>query len=1094
MPSLNVRPEEPVYWRSLDEIEAAPRVQAWLNNEFLSYVPEELRRPSRRGFLAFMGASAALAGFTGCRWPRETILPHSRLPDNRTPGEPVKFATAMEIDGYGLALLATSVDGRPIKIDGNDLHPLLKGKSSSWMQASLLSLYDPDRSRGPIEQRTRPQTSPASGGASVSARAPETNWSAFVAATNKVLEELRSRRGAGLAVLASPSDSPSRAALQRKLLETLPQAQWLEWSPLSRGSVARGTLAAFGRSVRPMLKLDAADVVVSLDDDFLYHHPAAIRYAADFASRRKPRDGRMSRLYVAEAGVSLTGSLADERIQLRPSQIPSFAVRIAAALAGQGLESMRSVAAQLSSPPADARLDAAAAQIARDLIAAKGAGVVTAGAHGPAELHALIAWINEALGNAGHTVRYLEEPRTVQPSEADGIRKAADWLKSGQARVILVLGGNPVYDAPADLGAPFGDLLAKAELSIHLSEYDDETSQRCTWHVNQAHYLESWGDVRSYDGTISVVQPLLEPLYGGKSQTELLALVLGEGPQAAYEISQQALAEAVTRLPREVLGAVSLPAQDTLTYWNRALHAGFVAGSESAPVEVRVSSTDWVTALASLAQARPQASDEFEILFRPSYAVRAGEFANCAWLQELPDPLTKLTWDNAAIVSPADASRLGVKFMDRVAIGVGGVTQTLPVFVLPGQTRGVITLHLGYGRRRGGIVAGVSGFDVYPLRRSDGLASVGGAKVTRAAGTYMLATTQDHWMMQSMVNEVETARRVPELFREISLADFRHDAKHAVSHAVHLPVAQKSLWQDPKFEGHRWAMAIDLASCIGCNACISACQAENNIPVVGKAEVEMGRSMHWIRLDRYFRGDPDAPKYAHQPVTCHQCELAPCESVCPVAATVHDSEGLNVMVYNRCIGTRYCSNNCPYKVRRFNWFYNHFGPKHPRSLAQGTVGFPQWKQPSLVPQKLENNIERMVYNPEVTVRSRGVMEKCTFCQQRITRVKIRAKSDWVQADASTRGDNYVIPDGAIRTACQEACPTDAIVFGDLSDPDSRVSRLHGDDRAYSMLEHLHIKPRLRYLARVANRQENGHGKPETGHEADPGHTPTAGHT
>jgi MoCo/4Fe-4S cofactor protein with predicted Tat translocation signal len=1071
------------YWRSLEDLNDAPEVQPWREKEFASYLPEEIVNPRRRDFLALAGASAALVGLTGCRWPQEQILPHTRLPENRTPGEPVQFATAFEHDGYGIPALAASVDGRPIKLDANELHPYIKFGSSTWLQASLLSLYDPDRSRGPIRAADRSRTVSygefKEGKARRPLPTPMSTWAEFLAFASQRFGAVRAAQGAGLVILARPSDSPTFAAMRAQVREKLPLAYWAEWGPATRDNVTLGLRAATGERVRPHLMLENADVIVSLDDDFLYHHPASIRYARDFGLRRRPKDGKINRLHVIEPALSLTGTLADVRTAIRGAELAPFLARVAALLAEGGVGASNVTPAKLSD-----KAEARAAQVAKDLLGARGRSVITAGAHLPPEIHAQVAVLNEALGNVGKTIRYTAEPRLENvPPAVESIREVVNRLNGGQCKTLLILGGNPVYDAPADL--KFAEALAKAEVSIHLSEYDDETSQRCTWHVNQAHYLEAWGDTRSYDGTISVVQPLIHPLYDGRTIPEMLSLVLSDTPRKAYELVRESLHDVLMRIPA-ALGPMASQGGGTLTqfdiYWNRALHSGFINDTALPTADVSASGREWVSGFAALANAKP--AGKFEVAFRVDYSVAAGEFANNGWLQELPDPLTKLTWDNAAILSPQDADALGVRRMDRIEVRVGGAAVVLPVFVLPGQAQGVITALLGYGRKAAGVVGEKAGFDVYPLRRSDGM-SFAAAEVTKASGDYLLASTQDHYLLDTEVSRKEYKRRLPELFREISIDEFNKDARGEVAHAVHLPVAMNSLWKEFTYDTHRWGMAIDLSTCVACNACVTACQAENNVPVVGKLEVEEGRVMHWIRVDRYFRGDPADPsemQFAHQVVLCQHCEMAPCESVCPVAATVHDSEGINVMVYNRCIGTRYCSNNCPYKVRRFNWFYNHYGPRHPRSLKFGTITPLQWRKPSLLPSELKDPIEQMVHNPEVTVRSRGVMEKCTFCYQRIAHAKIRAKNKWASMPAETRGEKPVIKDGTIRTACQEACPSDAIVFGDLADPNSRVAQLHKEDRGYVLLEMLYTKPRVKYLARVADRGgEHGHGA--LGHDA-----------
>ncbi len=1057
MPSLKPASDDQMLWRSLDELEGSPRVRDWVEREFVSYVPEEMRSPNRRQFLKLAGASAALAGLTGCRWPREEILPHSRLPDNRIPGEPVLFATSMERNGCGIGLLATSVDGRPIKLDGNDLHPLSLGKSDVFMQAAVLDLYDPDRSKAPLSKLAR-QAANAAGG-----------WAEFDAYAGPLFEKVRAAKGAGCLILSEVSDSPLMADMRKRVADVLPEAKFVEWSPLSSVGVSAGTAAALGEPMRPMADLSKADVIVSIDRDFLAYGPAAIRYAADFAKRRKPVDGKMSRLYMADVGLSLTGAIADHRLKVKPSQLAGFVCGLIAALrdAGVAIDAWSSDAGSALADAAKAATHAdAIKQIAKDIAEHRGHAVLMAGAHLPAPIHAAVAAINAAV--AGDLVTYFADPRKGRTIGAEALASAAAQLSSGAVQTLIILGGNPAFDAPAEL--KLADAIAKAPNSIHLSEYDNETSRLCTWHCNRAHLLEAWGATRAFDGTVSIVQPLIAPLYEGRTPAELISALLGEKGMNAYSLTRRALGE---------VGGTAVV--DDVS-WNRALHDGvFAPGGKGEKPSARGGS--WCGELCGLATSAK--AEGFEIAFRPDYRINAGEWANNPWLQELPEPLTKLTWDNAALIAPSDATRLNVRNGAMIRIEQGGTNITLPIFILPGQVAGLITLLMGYGRSAAGIVGDQIGFNVYPLRRAESLWSATGAKVSATGAKHQLVTAQDHHMMESDVGKAQTQKRLPELVREYRIEEYNDDPK-GVHHVVHLPTLQ-SLWQDPQYGPHRWAMAIDLGGCIGCNACVVACQAENNIPVVGKQEVEMGREMHWLRIDRYFRGEnPEEARIAFQPVMCQHCELAPCESVCPVAATVHDSEGLNVMVYNRCIGTRYCSNNCPFKVRRFNWFFNHHGPRHPRSLKQGTVGFPNWKQPSMTPQKLLNDIQKMQHNPEVTVRSRGVMEKCTFCIQRISKEKIRAKNEWVGSDAATRGETYKIADGTITTACQDACPTSAIHFGDLGDPKSAVSQLRKDPRSYALLAQLNVKPRVEYLARVTNPGPLG-GQPKL-HGSHGGHS------
>jgi len=1004
------------YWRSLDELAATPEFRAFVEREFPQGVPDGLEGPSRRQFLKIMAASFGLAGLTACRWPQETIVPYARPVEGRIPGVPVQYATAMELGGVAAGLLVTSYDGRPIKIEGNPLHPYNRGATDAITQATVLDLYDPDRSRTPVLRQAGQEL-------------PQ-DWAGFEQFVSGHFPKLAREQGEGLCILSEASSSLSLADMRRRLLASFPRARWFEYEPIDRDNERAGTALAFGRPCRVHLALDRAEVIVALQADILGSHPAALRYARDFIRTRATADeGRMSRLYVVESTFTLTGAMADHRLPLAGFKTWPLVAAMEATLDG------REATADLE-PAVLEFLSAAVADLREHM----GRSVVVAGPGAPPEVHALVCAINAALGNAGKTVAYTAEPDAERPSYVEAIRSLTEAMGQGQVRTLVILGGNPVYDAPADVG--FAEGLSKVPTSIHLSLYDDETSRACTWHVPRAHYLESWGDARAYDGTICTVQPLIEPLYGGRTPVELLALLINDEQRSGYEIVRRAL--------RDRLGS-----QDFETAWKRLLHDGVLAGSEF-PREVPSPVAAGLEKARQTLRSTPAAGREAtELVFLPSPSVYDGRFANNGWLQELPHPMTRITWDNAALVSPRFAERLGCQTGDVISIVAGGATVEAAAFVLPGQADDSIGLAVGYGRKAAGRVGTGVGFNAYPLRTTAAMHAAP-VRVAVTGRSYRLATTQDHHMIDT-VGARERARRiggpgeVGEIYREATLEHYRRHPHfvrdgHPGAGAHHTAAAPRAdrgptgttapalsaqLWEEPgEPGGHRWAMAIDLNRCIGCSACVVACQAENNIPIVGKDEVARGREMHWIRVDRYFRGAPESPQSVHQPVPCMQCENAPCEQVCPVAASVHDAEGLNVQVYNRCVGTRYCSNNCPYKVRRFN-FFNLTGDV-PRTT-------------------------QMVFNPEVTVRSRGVMEKCTYCTQRIQAVKIRA-----------RNERRPIADGEIVPACAQACPTEAIVFGDLNDPDSKVARLHAHRRAYAMLEELNVRPRTLYLAKVRN--------------------------
>jgi len=1012
MSSLEPSAEPKTHWRSLAELADTPEFRAMLEAEFPS--PADPRGIHRRRWLQLMGASIALAGLGGCRMKQEEILPFAKRPVDRIPGEPQSFATAMDVSGSAIGLLVTSRDGRPIKIEGNPLHPQSQGATDAIAQASILQLYDPDRSRY-VRQQT------AQGAAA-------RKWPEFVAFAREHFAAARKNQGEGLSVLAEASSSPTLAAARARFFEKYPKAQWYEFEPLSRDNERAGAALAFGKPYRALYDFQAAKVIVCLDADPLSDHPAAVQYARDFAKGREPSPGKMSRLYVAESGYSLTGAAADHRLRVRSGQV--------AALVG-ALE--REIAESGSGKGHQDRADRFLRAMAKDLLANKERGLVIVGPGQPAEVHAAVHRINAALGNLGETIRLVAEPEPDRPSHAEAIRSLAGAMSAGKVKTLVILGGNPVHNAPADV--KFADALDKVSTRIHLSPYWDETSRLCTWHVPQAHYLEAWGDAHSRDGTYSVVQPLIEPLWEGKSAIELVSLLAGEDANA-YDLVRATFQDVSGRKDAEFE-----------TAWRTALHDGLLAESRWPEEKPEVNATAPSRDRAEMPEVAWNGKD-LEIVFCRDALLYDGRFANNGWLQETPDPMTKLTWDNAAIFSPATAKALGVADQTLVRLKYGGEDLEMPAYVLPGQADGSVSVALGYGRTAAGTVGGSAddrvapvGVNTYRLRRSTAMAFDSGLSVEPTGKKYALAATQDHHAIDT-IGMKGRAERIGALLREATLAHYEHHPDFA-QHAVHHPPLV-SLFEEPKYDGHRWGMAIDLSKCIGCSACMVACQAENNVPVVGKPRVLKGREMHWIRVDRYFRGDVDDPSVAHQVVTCQHCENAPCEQVCPVMATVHSAEGLNDMVYNRCVGTRYCANNCPYKVRRFNYFNYHQEFKNP-----------------------DNEVLKMVENPEVTVRSRGVMEKCTYCVQRIQAVKIDAKND-----------RRPIRDGEIKTACQQACPTEAIVFGDLADPQSEVARAHAAQRAYGMLAELNTQPRTSYLARIRN------PNPELETSDDEQHRPT----
>jgi molybdopterin-containing oxidoreductase family iron-sulfur binding subunit len=984
------------YWRSLAQIGDRPEFRSALEREFPEGASELPDGMSRRDMMLLLGASLSLAGVAGCvRRPVEEIVPYVSAPEEIVPGVPRYYATTMPFRRSAYGLIVESHEGRPTKVEGNKAHPSTLGASSTRIQASVLGLYDPDRSQ------------------SVTRRGTPKSWKDFVAAWGQLAEGHAADGGAGLAVLSESFASPTLARLAAELRARYPKMQWATYDAVSDENRLAGLRRATGRDVDVLLRLERASVILALDADPLLTDPEMIRHARGFA------DGRRSltnRLYAVEGVYSLTGALADHRLRLPSRQI---AVVVAALAARLGVPGAAGVTAD-ALPGVDPRWIEA---VAKDLQANRGKSVIVAGDRQPEAVHAAVCALNTHLGNTGTTVSYYETRDAALPSMAS-VASLVSSMKAGAVQTLVILGGNPVFDAPADLD--FAGTLAKVPHSIALGHTLDETSAKTEWHIPAAHYLESWGDARAVGGTLSVVQPLIQPLFGGRSPVEVLGVMVAGEDRTAYDIVRDTW--------KALLGDAEFESK-----WNRVLHDGVLHGSELPEIVPEAKSDAFAELNATSAGTAAGAPDRLEVVFLPSPAVHDGRFANDAWLQELPDPLTKLTWDNPALVSPKTAETLGVANEDVVRVTSGGRSVELPVWILPGMADGVVALTLGYGRRRAGRVGSGVGFDTFGIRTSKAPGFEAGITVSKVGRTYPLSVTQDHGSMEGrpLVRESTVAA----LHAEHGSGE-RADAGQS-SHAPNAGApgalgvfAEESehfsLWKEHSYDhGHQWGMTIDLNTCIGCNACMTACQSENNVPVVGKAQVAKGREMHWIRVDRYFSGEPDGtPEVVFQPVPCMHCEDAPCEQVCPVAATVHDAQGLNVMVYNRCIGTRYCSNNCPYKVRRFNFF--NFTKDTPDVL-------------------------KLAMNPDVTVRARGVMEKCTYCVQRINRGKIDAKLGGRE-----------LQDGDIKTACQQACPASAIEFGDIRDKASRVAKAKADPRNYALLDELNTKPRTTYLSKVRN--------------------------
>jgi len=977
------------YWRSLDQLADTPEFQELIEREFprqaIGWSEDESPVEGRRNFLKMMGASLALAGLTACtRQPTEHIMPYIRQPEELIPGRPLFFATSMTLSGVANGLLAESHEGRPTKIEGNPEHPGTLGACDPFSQGSVLQLYDPDRSQA------------------LSFNGEIRGWGDFLGTLTEALAAQKLKAGAGLRVLTETVSSPAMADQLNRIKQLYPAMKWHQWEPAGAHNSRAGAQLAFGTPISTHYNLANANVVVSLDSDFLASGPGYLRYARQFSARRRVRKDHptMNRLYVAEPMPTPTGTKADHRLRLRAGDIEEFSWALAKALG---------VANGPSSGP-NQDIYKWIGPIARDLQRNKGASLMIAGEYQPPIVHALAHVMNAELGNVGKTVFYTD---SIEASPVDQLASLQDLvhdLDSGAVDVLMIVGGNPVFNAPVEMG--MRDRIQKAALRVHVSLVADETSELCQWHLPEAHYLEAWGDGRAFDGTVSLQQPLIQPLYNGRSQYEILQMLTDRPEQNGYEIVKG-------YWQAQYKGA------DFEKWWRRSVHDGLIADS-ALPLKTPAVHNAALTTPAE----RPKLHGNLEVVFRPDPTIYDGRFANVGWLQELPKPITKITWDNAAIMSPDTAGPLGVMYQSldvgmtdgapMIELTYQGRKIKAPVVIQPGHAAGSVTLHLGYGRTRSGRVGTGLGFNPYGLRTSQALWQDVGMEARKIPGTYLFATQQNE-------HTLDTRRHI---IHKGQLAEYLKNPE-SVHEGAETPPAELTIYPSWNYnQGHKWGMAIDLNTCTGCGACVVACQAENNIAVVGKDQVRRGRIMQWLRVDSYYNGSIDTPEIYNQPVPCMQCETAPCELVCPVQATNHSAEGLNDMVYNRCVGTRYCSNNCPYKVRRFNFYL-----------------FSDYETPSL----------KLLHNPDVTVRSRGVMEKCTYCVQRINAAKIDAERE-----------NRALRDGEIQTACQATCPTEAIVFGDLNDPGSRVVKMKSEQSNYGLLADLNTRPRTTYLAALRN--------------------------
>ncbi len=983
----------PAFWSSLEELAGTEDFRKFIEDEFPERAPDWNDSAKRRTFLKLMGASLALAGVSACtKQPPEKIVPYVRQPEEIVPGKPLFYATARPVSGGAIGVLAESHMGRPTKLEGNPNHPASLGASDRFTQAAILNLWDPDRAQ------------------TVTRNGQISSFLNFNAVLAGARADHATRQGAGLSILMAPFSSPSLSKMMADLQAAMPQLKLHQWEPLMRIP-----------GYQPVYNLAAADVIVSLDADFLGCGPGSVRYARDYAEKRRllqaqsaeeqkrllqhePTEDRpegraanqtyarqatagkstTARLYVAEGTPSVTGTNADHRIRLRTSEVPAFAAELARALG------VTSTSPGANLPGNAGRLLPA---MVRDLQAHRGASLIIAGEYQPVEVHALAHAMNQSLGNTGKTVNYAHSIDYSPVDNIQSIRELVADMNAGRVETLLIVGCNPVYDAPTDLG--FADALKKVKLRAHVNSFFDETSAYCQWHVPQAHFLEAWSDTRAYDGTTTIIQPLIAPLYGGVVEHQIISILLNQTNVTPHDV--------IKSYWQAHAGTGNFE-----DWWQRTLNDGVVPNSAA-----QLSAAPSLPAAPNAAPAIPAGT--LEIVFRPDPATWDGAFSNNSWMQEMPKPQNKMTWDNAAWISPSTAQRLGLNTKDVVEIEYKGRRVRAPLWVLPGHADDSVTVHFGYGRTQIGTVADGIGFNAYLLRTSDAPWVGAGVQLRKTGDTYDFAVTQQTQTMEE---------REP-----VKVMTFAEYLKEPQVEQEQVP-RNLTLFPSYEYAGYKWGMTIDLNACTGCQACVVACRSENNIPIVGKDQVSRGRHMNWLRVDRYYHGHFEDPETYHQPVPCMQCETAPCELVCPVAATVHSGDGLNQMVYNRCVGTRYCSNNCPYKVRRFNFYL-----------------YSDWYTESLYG----------VRNPDVTVRSRGVMEKCTYCIQRINAAKIESEKE----------DRRIL-DGEILTACQQACPTQAIMFGDINDPNSKIAKLKAQPRNYSLLEDLNTRPRTTYLATVRN--------------------------
>jgi molybdopterin-containing oxidoreductase family iron-sulfur binding subunit len=1002
------------YWRSLGQLQDTTEFRSWMEREFPQGASEiQGDDVSRRSFLQLMGASVALAGLSlsACRRPLKNLVPFTKGVEWSVPGKALFFTSAMPSRSGAMPLVVTTFDGRPTKIEGNPMHPVNQGTTDVWAQSSILDLYDPQRSKVFLHGRK------------------ESEAAAFDKALGEVLKGLAD--GAGLAFLTDGAVSPTLERLRAEILKKYPKALWASFEPNGHELEDAAASIAFGPGHEVVPQLQKAEIILTVDRDILGVEGDIAGVRGFAAGRKADKPGsKMNRLYVVENRYTLTGGMSDHRLRLAASRSGALLKALALQVAKLSGDSALAKAASELKVAETKIKDRWVEECAADLVAHKGAAVVLVGQRQPAAVQALGLAVNAALGAVGATLQV----RKTAATPALSIAALSAELRKGKTQALFILGGNPVFNAPADVH--WSDAQAAVKTVVHLSLESNETSAAAQWHVPAAHYLEQWGDAVAVDGSHMVVQPVIMPLYNGLSAIELLAKVAGVEADA-HSLVQKTFVDAFAAKG------------DPTEAWAKALKSGYVEGSQAKAASATLQSDAVVKACADASAVRA-VENSFELVFITDSKLDDGRYANNGWLQELPDPITKLTWDNAALISPAAAKKLGVETGDVVKLSVGEKSVEIAALILPGHADDSISLAVGYGRTEVGSVGRKVGVDVYPLMTAAENRFRVGATAVKTGRRHALAVTQEHGALEG---------RGADITRQATKQEWTENASNPeyflkMGIDGHAP-PNFSLYTNPPLDDvHAWGMTVDLNSCIGCSACMTACQAENNIPIVGKEQVIGGREMHWIRTDRYFAsegGDADEPEMVSQPMMCQHCENAPCETVCPVNATVHSEDGINVMAYNRCIGTRYCANNCPFKVRRFNFFdYNQ------RSITS----LYKW---NLISDKGMPESLQMQKNPNVTVRMRGVMEKCTFCVQRVQEAKIAAKVHAGQSEGQPR-----VPADVFTSACAQVCPTDAIVFGDLRNPESKVSKLNKDQRSYRLLEYLNTQNRVSYLARIRN--------------------------